>query len=454
MRSVYPWGQIRLLLVASLCCVVGLTSTSAEVGAASTGMKAELGAGAGHSRVAGDHFATLSATAAIVAGDVAVDLVAPLRYGATGVRALDWDEASEWLRPLRRLEFRRSGDQVYGRVGRLSGATLGHGTLVLGYHNTIAPDHGKAGLRVDVDLGRWGGQLFINDVVTWEVLAGRAYLRPLDGSDSRLLRSLTVGGTFAADLKAPLRASTDADGGQVFDQHGVLQAERDLLTLYGVDVGLEAWRSSTLALVPYIDLNLMPRPAGAVGWGVHSGLYLHLRPRDRVFEMILRYDARYESGPYEAAWFDAMYEVERFQYHRPGAAGHRTKLAWPRELSGGGHRLGHMIEGEVRIRESFRLTARYERLTHGAGWRGRDSAMLAINLPPTREVELDAFVALRPAPEERWYVVAAAALRWRFWRPLHAFVDYHRAWHVRDGVAPILDVTDDWSWGLGVRSTF
>ena len=448
MRSRPAVGRRRIGLGGLLCCALGFVHGPAL--AKAPPMETELGARVGHGFIAGDHLATLTATAAIQSGNLAVDLVAPLRYGIEGLRGLDWDEPSEWLRPLRRLEFGRSGDPIYVRVGRLSGATIGHGTAVLGYHNDIQPDHGKAGLRLDVDLGHWGGQLFINDVVTWEVMAGRAFLRPLDGSSSRVLRSLTLAGTAAADLKAPTHALTDSDGAQVFDQRGILRSERELLTLFGADVGLEAWRSKTMALVPYVDFNLLPRPAGEVGWGLHGGLYLHLRPQDPRFELILRYDARFESGPYEAAWLDTMYEVERFQIHRRDDLAHRTKLAWPREAS----RLGHMIEGEVRVRRRFRLRARYQQLPDGDGWRGRDSALLAINLPPTKEVELDGFIAARPAPRERWVVVAAAALRWRFWRPLHAFVDYHRAWHVGDGVAPILDVTNDWSWGVGVRSTF
>jgi len=431
---------------------------------AKDGVRVEVGARAGHAVIARDHFATLRATAAMEAGDVAVDLVAPLRYRILdaspldggpemALRRLDWDEPSEWLRPLRRLAFGRSGEAIYGRVGRLSGATLGHGSVVLGYHNNLLPDHGRAGLRMDVDVGRWGAQLFINDVVTWEVLAARAFLRPLEDSPSRLLRSITVATTFAADLKAPLRATTDAEGALVFDERGILEAERDSLTLYGLDLGVEVWRSDAAAVVPYLDLNLLPRPAGKSGWGAHGGLYVHIRPGDPVFELILRYEARLESGNYEAAWFDTMYELDRFQHFRTSLSSRRPKLGWHRPLLLGDSRIGHLIDGELRIRDRFRVTARYQRLA-GDGSGGDDAAMLAVNLPPTREVELDGFIALRPAPDKRFEVVAAGALRWRFWRPLYVFVDYHRAWHVMAEVTPRMDVTDDWSWRLGARSTF
>lgn len=424
-----------------------------------------LGANAGHAVIAGDHFATVSATAAIEAGDMAFDLVAPLRYriqdvsprdgeAAMGIRSLDWDEPSEWLRVLRRLEFRRSGDAIYGRVGRLAGATIGHGSLVLGYHNNLQPDHGMAGLRLDTDLGLWGLQAFINDVVTWQVLALRAFLRPLDSSPSRLLRSLTLAATFAADLQAPLHPITDVDGARAFDSRGVLRAERDLLAMYGLDLGLEAWRSKSTALVPYLDLNLMPRSAEDLGVGLHGGLYLHVRPRDPTFELILRYEARLESGPYAAAWFDGMYEVERFQYQRGGEAMMRTKLGWDHVAERGPTRVGHMIDGEMRIHERFVVIARCQRLPGEGGVVGRDLASLAVHLPPTREVELNGFVGLRPSAEDDWTVVAAAALRWRFWRPLYAFVDYHRAWHVVDEGTLRYGVTNDWTWGLGARSTF
>ena len=85
---------------------------------------------------------------------------------------------------------------------------------------------------------------------------------------------------------------------------------------------------------------------------------------------------------------------------------------------------------------------------------GRDLASLTVHMPPTREVEVDGFVGVQPGQDNEWTVIAAAALRWRFWRPMHAFVDYHRAWHVVGEALPRYGVTNDWTWGLGARSTF
>ena len=465
-------APVRPLRRALLGCVAACFGAfmAASVGAAPpaarpAGLQVRLGAQVGHAVLAGDHFATISATAAIEAGDMAFDLEAPLRYRVhdssprdglpnMGVRQLDWDEPSEWLRVLRRLEFRRSGEAIYGRVGRLAGATIGHGSLVLGYHNNLQPDHGMAGMRLDADLGLWGAQLFLSDVVTWQVLATRAFLRPLDGSPSRLLRSLTAALTFAADLQAPLRPITDVQGARTFDARGVLRAERDLLSMYGLDVGVEAWRSKSLALVPYLDLNFMPRPNSDLGMGLHGGVYLHIRPDDPAFELILRYEARLEHGPYAAAWFDSMYEVERFQYQRAGGSTMRTKLGWDHGQERGATRLGHMIDGELHILKRFALIARYQRLPDSGDLVGRDLASLTVHMPPTREVEVDGFVGVQPGQDNEWTVIAAAALRWRFWRPMHAFVDYHRAWHVVGEALPRYGVTNDWTWGLGARSTF
>lgn len=466
--SVTPTASGRALLcwaAVGCLCLMAPSAAAAPPAAAAKGLQVELGAQAGYALLAGDHFATIAATAAIEAGDMAFDLELPLRYrihdgsprdglGIMTIRALDWDEPSEWLRVLRRLEFRRSGEAIYGRIGRLSGATIGHGSLVLGYNNNLQPDHSMAGMRLDVDLGLWGAQVFLNDVVTWQVLATRVFLRPLDSSPSRLLRSLTAALTFAADLRAPLRPLTDVAGARTFDTRGVLLAERDLLTLYGLDAGIEAWRSGSLALVPYLDLNFLPRAHGDAGLGLHGGLYLHVRRDDPTFEFILRYEARLEHGPYVAAWFDRMYEVERFQYRRAGGAAMRTKLGWDHVSGRGATRLSHMIDGELRILKRFAMIARYQRLPDPGGMIGRDLASLTVQLPPTKEVELDGFIGINPGEAQAWTVLAAAALRWRFWRPLHAFVDFHRAWHVVGEAAPKYGVTNDWTWGLGARSTF
>lgn len=422
-----------------------------------------LGVTAGYAAVAGDHLATATATVDHLRGDLALRLVAPLRLRVLDeaprdarphreLRHLDWDEPSEWLRWLRRFDYGRSGEAFYLRVGELSGATLGHGALVQGYHNALASDHHRSGLRLDLDEGQWGLQLLSNDLVTWEVTAARLFWRPMDGLRMALARSLTLGLSFAADRSAPLAPRLDAAGRRTYDRREVQLVDRTFVPLFGVDLGVELWRSTAVAVVPYLDLSGV-RTGGRLDLGLHTGLSLHLRPGDPLFEMTMRYEWRLEQGAWKPGWIGPQYEVDRFQHASPGSdLTHATRLGWLRALgSQGQQRRSHLGSVDLRVRRDLRVSARYE---HSESF-DLDNATVLLRLPPTREVEIDAFGAWWPGADDRGHVVvAAAAIRYHFMRPLFVRFEYQRAWHVIGEADRRLGVTDDMAFGLGALSTF
>ncbi|MEL6180918.1 MAG: hypothetical protein AAFS10_18300, partial [Myxococcota bacterium] len=57
------------------------------------------------------------------------------------IRAEDWDEVAEFMRVVRLAEYGVPDDPLYVRAGELSGATLGHGTIMNRYYNVIDVDH-------------------------------------------------------------------------------------------------------------------------------------------------------------------------------------------------------------------------------------------------------------------------------------------------------------------------
>src|SRR5438552_2785722 len=89
------------------------------------------------------------------------------------------------------------GQKVPNSAGQLWGASIGHGTLVNRYANSLNLDHPKFGLAFDVNTTYFGVETMTDYVGDPSLLAGRAYVRPF--GDTLFLRGWAVGVTFATD---------------------------------------------------------------------------------------------------------------------------------------------------------------------------------------------------------------------------------------------------------------
>src|SRR5690606_24695767 len=72
------------------------------------------------------------------------------------IRTEDWDEVSDWARLAGYVQYGRFGEPYVVRYGELDGVTIGHGSLVNRYYNTIDIDHYQGGVFASLDFG-FGG---------------------------------------------------------------------------------------------------------------------------------------------------------------------------------------------------------------------------------------------------------------------------------------------------------
>ena len=242
------------------------------------------------------------------------------------IRRRDWDNPSDWLRFIRYVRYGHKRETFYALVGQHWSSSIGHGTLVNRYNNTLNLDLNKVGVALDVNTTFFGAETLVDNVFDPNLLAARAYLRPF--GDVPFLRGWAVGSTIAVDLNAPrgllCKNSTSGLVGPCLTaspQPLVVNSEGNpgidysqLQLTFGVDTEYELLNNSLIRLVPYIDGN---RIAGA-GNGLHLGVMTTIRLPIPLLEVSLeaRLEYRIMQAGYIPEYFDQTYDLGRVQYAR------------------------------------------------------------------------------------------------------------------------------------------
>jgi len=227
------------------------------------------------------------------------------RDGDPSIRREDWDEPSDVAHVLRELTYRNGG--VFLRAGELADASLGHGTIVRGYHNAIDPDHPHAGLLLEVREADADVEALVDNYLAPRLIGGRMAARPIDDR-------FTLGGTASFDLSAPREVREDFSGNRSVDPTRNLETTGGVLGMAGADVEYLFGARGKSWLAPYVDANVLL----GTGTGLHAGAHASL-PAGRLR---LRAQGEYRLGSdrYLPAYADALYDVERLQFSlaRPG----------------------------------------------------------------------------------------------------------------------------------------
>ena len=252
------------------------------------------------------------------------------------IRREDWDQISDFFRIIRYVYVGRWDKRgpFYVRLGELANTTVGHGTIMHRYYNTLDANRWHLGLNAALNVWAIGAEVLLNDVTDPWVIGSRVYVRPLqmilggsktsttseeskteDNSEGSYWDNLHVGVSFFTDYKAPFLIARDPmTGGQLADEDGVPQVAADRsLFVYGVDVGFEVLETDILSITPYVDLNKISRVDN--GWGFHAGVLwgIHIPLGIDTLLLDLRTEYRRVSGDYLGPYFNTVYEIERYQ---------------------------------------------------------------------------------------------------------------------------------------------
>ena len=246
-----------------------------------------------------DTYFSINLTPDISFGKFGVGLNINLLYNTKNgaIRSVDWDESYDWARLIRYLRYGHKRENVYARIGTLDAARLGHGFLMNYYTNEASFDRRKIGLAFDIDFGTAGFETVTNNLGRFEVFGARAYARPLRPYiDIPLVKDLTFGATYITDVDPDSRRGTE-----------------DGLYAIGFDVELPLIRIPMLNTFTYFDWAKID----SFGSGIAFGVEANLRVIAGVAEVTAKLERRILGKEFIPAYFDAFYEIERYQYQPP-----------------------------------------------------------------------------------------------------------------------------------------
>ncbi|MBS2023850.1 MAG: hypothetical protein JST92_15710 [Deltaproteobacteria bacterium] len=304
-----------------------------------------LGVGIGIGKIGGDYWASTQINTDFSIGKVGIGLALPLDIlvwndedsgcaGATAspqvkctrddkaiggwIRRPSWNEPSDFFKLIRYVRYGHKRDPFYVQVGQQWSASIGHGTIVSRYNNTLNLDYTKVGVALDVNQPFFGFETFTNDVLNPQVIAGRVYVRPL--GETPFLSGWAIGLTYAGDVQAPFYFQRDATGNVVADDHGhAIATDARVQSVGGIDMEFAVLDNSLIRLVPYVDFN---RIFGA-GNGLHAGVFsdIHLPVPIIDVSLYAKLEYRVMGDGYIPAYFDSQYEQTRNTYFFLAPAG-------------------------------------------------------------------------------------------------------------------------------------
>lgn len=440
----------------------------------SSGFSGSAGGGILFEQINEDYFTTLEFTTKLSIGPVSLGVWVPLRFrvldndpqNGSVIRKEDWDEPSDYARLLRFIEVNVGGDtwRFRGRAGALDNESIGHGTILAGYYNSLDRNHYQAGIALSTAFKFGGVEFMLDNFIKPEIFGARVHVRPTSFfTDNEWANRLVLGASYVADTHAPVALiNTSADATvfvpQMDSTLNYQYTSTQVLSVAGVDVEYTILRNSLIDLVPYADLNfLIDNGAGGAGTGAgfHLGVFFNIRiPGPIGPTLFTRLEYRRLGDGYLPRYVDSTYEGQRVQYDpsRPEVVP-ITKLGWLRtpEVKGGNGWLGELyfdFAGWVKVGGTYE------------DFDGPDNAALtlALILPKIPRVELGGLFTRRGFDGfsdlfDLHGALLTAFARARVWGPLMVVAEYERTW-ARDAATGHYKAEDSWNAGVQLSFSF
>jgi hypothetical protein len=140
-----------------------------------------------------------------------------------------------------------------------------------------------------------GIQTMVNDVLDWDILGARLYLRPLAGLDSALLKELEFGVTAAVDFD-PQQEYGAVDIGPPHDNSSSVS-----VSTFSADAGLPLIKGENMDLLTYVEWGLVS--------GKGNGITLGADYRYKWLRLYGQFS--YLGERFVVNYFDPFYLVER-----------------------------------------------------------------------------------------------------------------------------------------------
>jgi hypothetical protein len=303
-------------------------------------------------------FYTVSLAPELAFGQFGIGIDLNLRISQSGqLRQEDWNDGiSSYLRLIRYARYGFKQEPLYARYGQLDAARLGHGSIMFLYRNNGSYDARRVGFEFDMDFGDAGFETIVSDLSTFNIVGIRPFVRPLHNSGLFLLSGLEIGATFVGDFNSNsnLQAGSEAtltgrteNGQAIFDLDAATR--RSSFLAFGIDAGLPIVR------LPMINSDLYLDGVGYVGYGVGvaAGISANIQAILNVLVVSAKLEQRLFTDRFQFAYFDAIYEQDRFRAIGGGAITRANELANTKGGAGVYGELGGSILGIIRLYGSY-----------------------------------------------------------------------------------------------------
>lgn len=207
----------------------------------------------------------------------------------------DWNRDGDWLRPLKRIEYRISESTWKVEVAGYSQMTLGSGQVIRGLIGGAETNYGIPGLMVNGAVSSASFQLFVDRVYDPDVAGAAVTWHP--GSSF----SLSLEG--AVDPAAPLVFSGGFHGGRpIADDQKTIRG-------LGGEAKYRFYDGDILGIYLMVNAGSLNREARGSGGGVQVDLDFSNFYRNRL---TLRAGTTRCRANYIPAYFDKLYQIERW----------------------------------------------------------------------------------------------------------------------------------------------
>jgi len=277
-----------------------------------------------------------------------------LEFNSDGLRTENFNTASDYLAIIRYLRWGHKNDPVYIRVGALDMTTLGYGNIMYLYNNSPSFDARTIGLEVGLDMDTWGIEAMYGNIAEAGLFGARGFIRPLkftSAGDIPIIGGIEVGATFTTDLDK--KAGYLAGYYDVVEDDYVATSDAGSVQIFSADVGLPIFQTSMTSLELYFTHTQIIDFGSGQAFGAlfnfdFTGVSLKVK-----FERTLN------GKQYIPAYFDALYEIDRFRLDDNGALIGKAELLENASLDEMNGWYGGLLLDMMNL---FRISGSYQRL--------------------------------------------------------------------------------------------
>lgn len=272
-----------------------------------------LSGGTGVTWIDGDPYYHIRLNPELEFAEFGIGLDLKLEFNADGnIRTENFNDFSDYMSIIRYVRYGYKNDPLYLRLGALDYATLGHGSIMYLYNNSISYDNRKVGVEFDMDFTGFGFESVYSSFGEAGIIGVRGFVRPLllssELRDIPIINDLEVGATIVSDFHE--------DAGVVAAAYNPVSEEIDPIidegnvTAVGFDLGLPVIETSMLNVDLYLDYVKFLD----FGSGVSTGFILDFNGLGLV-DLKAKFERRFNGDKYLPSYFNQFYEIDRLEYN-------------------------------------------------------------------------------------------------------------------------------------------